>query len=154
MELDGMKKPADEIVSVRLRLICREPPVTSAARSPMLFGLQDKRQVIDIGEQQADGSIAYNCIVQVRRQPPADLRFTGRYVQGPANDPFLYLSLGEAAQPVPWIKRLKITLTPITWAQVIAVGTLDQGWIEASVDGQGSARVPLLGNGWTVQTEV
>ncbi len=117
------------------------------------FGLQDKQQVLHPGEAQPDGSVRYEIAVQARRTPQTNVpRFLGPVVHGTPTTPFLYLSLrrtelGQAS----WIRRLKISLAAISWEQIAVASATPSGCLEASVDGTGSATVPLLGAGWTPQ---
>ena len=148
-----MAATSDETRVVRLRLICLTPPPQQYENSPAEFGLQDKQQVVHPGEMQAGGSLHYEFEVQVRRNRQTNaLRFLGPYVHGPPAEPFLYLSWRrKEAGPPSWIRRLKIPLSSITWAQIEAAGRTDRGVLEASVDGTGSGTVPLLGGGWTLR---
>ncbi len=144
-----MAEISEERRSLRLRLICVTPPPRLHEGQPTIFGLQDKRQTLDPGQPQYDGSVAYECVLGVRHEERlGSLRFSGQYVHGNAGDPFLYLSWGPDSGAPPWIRRLKISLASITWDQVLAA---DGGLIEASTAGTGSARVPLLGEGWEVR---
>jgi hypothetical protein len=86
-----------------------------------------------------------------RRQQDGTLRFSGPHVHGPGDDPFLYLSLRRADEPAGWIRRLKIPLDGITWRHVLAATDADGRVLEGSVEGTGSARTPLLGDGWDIR---
>ena len=139
-----------ETRSIRLRLICTQPPPSSYEGEPTSFGLQDKRQALDPGQRQSDGSIQYECVVKVRCTEAGVLRFSGPCVHGRGDDPFLYLSWRREAGDTSWIRRLKISLASITWEQVVAASAPDEGLLEGTVSGTGSARVPLLGGRWQV----
>ena len=141
-----MSNTGDETRSVRLRLICTTPPPSLHEGEPAVFGLQDKRRSLDVGQGHPDGSVAYEFVVRARRQADS-VRFSGPYIHGTGQDPFLYLSWRRGDVPGAWIKRLKISLAGITWDQVEAAAG---GVIEGRVEGTGSARTPVLGEGWTV----
>ena len=145
--MDVLTDTVAETRSVQLRLICATPPPSLHEGEPAMFGLQDKQRSLDIGQGRPDGSVAYEFVVQAKLQ--ADLpRFSGQYTHGTAQDPFLYLSWRRGDVPGDWIKRLKISLAGITWDQIEAA---TGGVIEGRVEGTGSARTPLLGDGWTVR---
>lgn len=148
-----MSTDRDAPTTIRLRLICLPPPPVLHDGKPTIFGLQNKQGRLDQGQAAADGLMSYICGVEVHHDPATTtLRFRSPYVHGPPNDPFLYLSW-RFAEDDAWIRRLKITLVPITWAQIVAA-TIEHGIIEGRVQGTGSARVPLLGGGWTVCSDV
>jgi len=136
-----------EAHSVRIRLICTTPPPSLCEGEPTVFGLQDKRQSLEVGQERPDGSVAYEFVVQAKQQTET-LRFSGPYIHGTTQDPFLYLSWRREDGSSAWNKRLKISLAGITWAQVEAAA---RGVIAGTVEGTGSARTPLLGEGWTVR---
>ena len=142
-----MTDTASETRSVRFRLICTTPPPPLHEGEPAVFGLQDKRRSLDVGQRRPDGSVAYEFVVRASRQA-GSVRFSGPYIHGTAQDPFLYLSWRRGDVPGDWIKRLKISLVGITWGRIEAAAG---GAIEGRVEGTGSARTPLLGEGWTVR---
>lgn len=116
------------------------------------FGLQDKKQVLHPGTFQDHDAVRYEIDVRAKRNSKSNRpQFTGTFIHGTPDAQFLYLSLRDAQSPAPsWIKRLKITLSPITWAQIEEV-IEKKGALEASVSGSGSASVPLLDHGWVVR---
>ena len=148
-----MARTADETHGVRLRLICLTPPPAHHEHRPTAFGLQDKTQVVHPGHVQADGAVHYEFEVQVKRNAAtAAPRFLGPYVHGTPADPFLYLSWRHTEpEQAPWIRRLKVPLSAITWEQIEKAGRAADSRIEASVSGRGSGTVSLLGDGWTLQ---
>jgi hypothetical protein len=81
------------------------------------------------------------------RQEYAPPDFAGTFVQGPKGDRFLYLSWQRGDGT--YIKRLKIPLTAITWAQ-IGMAEQQGAKLAATVSGKGAARTHPLGDGWTV----
>lgn len=141
-------------LDIRMCLICVHPPPTMHDGRLTEFGLQDKKQILYPGTLQTDGTFRYEMNIRVKRSSKHNRpQFTGAFVHGTSDAQFLYLSYKDAQDPASsWIKRLKITLSPITWAQIEEAMAKD-GALEASVHGSGSASVPLLGDGWVVRAE-
>jgi hypothetical protein len=128
-----MARQTEEAVVVRLRLIAEALPPEEHNGRPTEFGLQDKKQEVQAGREQPDGSGHFDCEVQARRNPiTGEARFSGPYVQGTAADPFLYLSWGYDDAPPAWIRRQKIRLGEITWKQ-IEEARRENGLLQASV---------------------
>lgn len=139
-------------VPVAMHLICQTRPPDVYAGRPTEFGLQDKKQMLHPGVRMSAGAIRFNFTVTVERKPNrAKPKFGGPFVHGTADTPFVYLGYREVQDGAPWIRRLKIHLSSITWAQVEAA-QVGEVVLEASVSGQGSGTVPLLGEGWQVRT--
>lgn len=142
------KTPATE---VRVRLICVSPPPDEHEGHIMEFGLQDKKQALHPGARLKDGSLCYDFTITIERkadQPHP--KFGGPFVHGPTDAPFLYLSYREVQVGAAWIKRLKIPLATITWADADAAGVPGK-LLEGTVSGQGAATVKLMGDGWAVR---
>lgn len=137
-----MAKPSDAQQIVRLRLICINPPPASEH-----FGLQDRDQNIHPGTAQADGSLRFECELRAKRGSGGMPQFTGTFAHGTSGDRFLYLTLRNSDGDI--VRRIKVKLGSITWAQVEQAAATATA-LEASVDGRGAATVPLLGNGWQV----
>lgn len=136
---------------VAMRLICDAPLPERHDGRPAESGLQDKKQALHLGTRLSNGSIGYDFSVTVERKPNQAMpKFGGPFVHGTAAAPFLYVSYREAQAGSPWIRRLKIHLSSITWAQVEAA-LASNAVIEGHISGQGSATVPLLGDGWIVR---
>jgi hypothetical protein len=143
------EQPSEQ--TVRLRVICLNPPPDDRASEPLSFGLQDKAGALHPGIEQPDGSISFDLTLQAVWNPKTNgPRFRGPFSHGTAEAPFLYLSLKPAIDGAPWLKRLKVTLAPITWAQ-LEVAARPGARLEARVDGSRAASVPLLDGGWLVQ---
>ncbi len=148
-----MADTAKQGETIRLRIICRTHPSGQHAESDTEFGLQDRQQHLVPGERHADGSLRYEVAVQIREGTAGTSpRFLGPYVHGTAAAPFLYLGWREsgAGQSL-WIRRLKIPLVSLSWAQIRAHLDARDSRLEATVDGAGSGTVPLLGEGWTLR---
>lgn len=126
---------------------------------------------VDFGIQQGSGS-AYQTI-QKQRSTQKDLvfqfrillketadgstDFSGKYVQGPKGERFIYIDIGTyAGQPGSvWSRRLKVPLKGITALQVNSLAGNDNLVLEAVVPGMGSDGGPNCGtvkpfNGWKV----
>ena len=141
-------------VTVRLRLICEEPPPTVRAGEPVAFGLQDKAGDLQPGLTLPDGSLRFEGQARATRGPDGMLRLRGPIVHGTAIAPFLYLSCRPASPPGrPWIFRLKVPLARIDGR---ALGR-DRGagpvTLEARIRATSGGSVPLLGSGWTRLSE-
>ena len=158
------KQRAEE--RVRLRVICVRPPQPKQYQAA--FGLQDNSStadwVIHAGKHQPNGDIHFECECRVRANPRTQApTFLGPFAHGDAAKRFLYLSWrpvgwrpGHPDPPSPWVRRMKLHLSIITWAQIDqAVKT--QGVLEAIVPGTASdggpscASIPLVGGGWSVR---
>ena len=134
--------------TVTIHLYCENPPGQSAE-----FGLQNKKQDIIVGEKLPDGRLRFSCELKVKPTDAGQPNFTGPFAHGTVQERFLYLSYrvmqnGEWK----WNRRIKVHLKTITWEQVEAAQSTPGAFLVAAVDGRGTASVPLLGNGWTVNT--
>ena len=134
--------------SIPIRLICDEPLPKTYEGHPTEFGLQDKKQTLHPGTRLPSGAMQYDFSVTVKRKlDQATPKFSGLFVHGTADAPFIYLGYRKAQEGAPWIRRLKIHLSSITWAQITAAQAVN-AVIEGRISGQGSGTVPLLGDGW------
>jgi Family of unknown function (DUF5990) len=112
---------------VRLRVICILPPKPEEYGAE--FGLQDNSTtqdwVIHPGKAQANGDIHFECECRVRRNArTGEPNFLGPFVQGEAAKRFIYLSWrpkgwrpGQPDSGATWVRRMKVHLSSITWAQ-------------------------------------
>jgi hypothetical protein len=146
-----MAKTSEKSQVVRLQLTCVTPPHQIFDTTEIVFGLQDRHEVLHPGQLQPDKSLLYEIDVAViHRSETPEARWRGPYVHGTPATPFLYLSLRRLSpDPTSWIKRLKIPLPRLTWEQIEA--TQATPCFAASISGNGSGTVPLLGEGWTRQ---
>lgn len=127
--------------SLQLRIICHNPPPAAFnGVSASIFGLQDKKGVVDSGQPQPDSSRMFFCTVEANLTEN-HLDFSGAYVQGTKGARFLYLSW--AYDGGGWVQRIKIPLSAITNDQV-ASGKSLQVIIE---NGRASGTVKL-NEGW------
>jgi hypothetical protein len=143
-----IKKPTSP--EMRVRLMCVSPPPVEHDGHITEFGLQDKKQVLHPGMRLQDGVLRFDFTITAQQKSDRAIpKFGGPFVHGPADAPFLYLGYREAQAGAAWIKRIKIPLGQITWAQVEAASAPGK-LLEGAVSGQGVATVKLLGEGWVV----
>lgn len=102
-----------------IELVCRSLPELSESGA-VAFGLQDKQQEVHPGVLGRNGVWRFRCTVTVKG-PDADgmPAFSGPFVHGPPDARFLYLSWKRAAgAAAPWVQRVKIPLSGISWEMV------------------------------------
>jgi len=152
---------------VQLRVICVAP--LRPEQFGAVFGLQDNSTtqdwVVHPGHVQPNGDIHFECECRVRpNQATGEPNFLGSFVHGSLTERFLYLSWRPTnwrpGQPDPacpaWVRRIKVHLSRITWAQVDQA-LLPGRVLQAKLPGTGRdngpscASVPLIGGMWTVQ---
>jgi hypothetical protein len=88
------------------------------------FGLQAGRDTVLQGRLDTDGSTLYETQATAYIDSRQRLRFRGPCVQGPPEEPFLYLAFRFRDSPAGWIGRAKAMLT-----------TLDQAFLAALPEG-------------------
>ena len=130
--------------SLQFRLICVDPPITTAVK----FGLQDKERHLREGTPLPNGSLRFDFELDVKQHTDGSPNFTGAYAHGSRQQRFLYLTLMSNDGTI--IRRTKVQLGDMTWAQVEQVNRSDGLALQASVGGQHSGTVPLLDDGWIV----
>ncbi len=137
---------------VHIRVICVDPPDTVSGFQTMIFGLQDKDHELSAGYEITPDRRCYPFSIDVEQHKDGLPNFTGAFAHGSHKDRFLYLTQKELRDDGDWhiIKRIKISLKPITWEQVERVLGDKLKQLEVMVSGQGSATVPLLGAGWVI----
>ena len=130
-----------------MRVICENPPSGT-------FGLQDKNQSVVKGKSQTANQAYFDFELNVQQTDSGQPNFTGQFAHGSVKERFLYLTTkGQAASGGEHIiRRIKVHLKTIRWEQVAAVLNNPDAFLEVRVDGRGAASVPLLGDGWIVQT--
>src|SRR5688572_6901774 len=135
--------------TVNLKIICVHPPATSET---VIFGLQDKEGNVFAGQPLDDNRLQFSCEVSVKQMGSGQPNFTGAFTHGTVQERFLYLTL-KALDKGEWhiVRRIKIHLKTITWEQIETVLANSHSYLVVSVDGRGTANVPLLGAGWKVQ---
>lgn len=113
-------------LSLRLRVIWTRPNPANPPGAPQhpsehgtgtiggtLFGMQRGRWEVLPGSQQPDGTTVFETTVEPYTDKAGRQRFRGACVQGPPDEPFLYLSW-RPADTQAWIMRAKVLLTPLT----------------------------------------
>ena len=139
---------ANQMQTVRLRLICPAPPPPQHAGQPTEFGLQDKKQALHAGVAQIDHSIYFDCEIGLKRSPDSRaFDYAGVFVHGPVGARFLYL--GWRVPGESWIRRWKIPLAARAGEQ-IELALRATGVLQATIADMGRATVPLLGLGWSL----
>lgn len=129
---------------VRFSVICVNP-------LPKPFGLQDKNRDIVEGELLPDGRLQFWLELKVKEVEDGPPNFTGPYAHGRPLERFLYLTQKTTEGTI--TRRVKLHLKTITWEQVQAVLDNPDAYLEAAVDSRMTGTVPLLGDGWTVETK-
>lgn len=93
---------------LQLKLVCKTLPTIE---EPALVGIQDKKQNIHEGTQKPNGSIEFNCTIQLLDKGGGKVDFAGPFIHGPGTGRFVYLSWKyKVASATPWIQRVKIPL--------------------------------------------
>ena len=101
---------------IQLQIICHNPPPPQCnGIAATQFGLQDKKDSLDLGQSQADGSRFFTCSVEAKLSEDT-LDFSGAVVQGTKGSRFLYLSWAYDAGS--WARRIKVPLVGITLEQI------------------------------------
>ena len=85
-------------------------------------------------------------------------KFSGKFVQGPAGNKFVYIDIGTLAGQVGsiWSRRLKVPLTGITWKDIDSL--TEHSMLEAGVPGTGRDGGPNCATvkpfaGWYIKHE-
>ena len=143
--------------TVKLRIILEKPP------PGVDFALQEgKGNNYKTVQHQKSGSgdLSFEFSVKLKGKEEKEPDFSGPFVQGPANNRFVYIGVGTYAGQVssPWSRRLKIPLSGITLEMVRKV-VEDARLLETRVPGTGKdggpncATVKPFG-GWQVVNAV
>ncbi len=84
-----------------------------------------------------DLSFTFTVKVKGDRSKDPFPKFLGSFVQGPADNKFVYIDIGTAAGQFDtiWSRRLKIPLTGITWKDIDSLS--GNSMLQASVPGTG-----------------
>jgi hypothetical protein len=96
-----------------IRLVCRSMPATPATEEDLEIGIQDKAQNIHIGRPAKDGSVHFECAIEVKVDA-STLDFRGPFAHGTPQSRFVYLSWKRSSGgAAPWYWRVKIPLAGI-----------------------------------------
>ncbi len=77
------------------------------------FGLQSGKSTLLPGVAQPDGSIHFDCDLELFRDAKGRSRFRGDCAQGTPDEAFVYLSWRYAGNETEWIGRVKLMLASI-----------------------------------------
>lgn len=132
--------------TILMRVICTNPPAGA-------FGLQDKKQDILRGIPLDAARLAFSFELTACKTEDGLPDFAGPFVHGRPAQRFLYLTTKARLTQDEWqiVRRIKVPLRSIQWAQVEAVLGDPDRCLEAQVSGRSTGTVPLLGDGWTVR---
>jgi hypothetical protein len=111
---------AKDFKSLNVRLVCKTMPAIPPDEGALDIGIQDKAQVVHEGLKQKDGSMFFECALEVGLDDSTGRpSFHGPFVQGTPEARFLYLSWKRrSTNSSPWYWRVKIPLSGITWKEV------------------------------------
>jgi hypothetical protein len=98
------------------------------------FGLQRGRQEVVPGVRQPDGSLRFETRVEPYTDKAGRQRFRGDCVQGPPDEPFLYISWRVAGRSG-WIGRRKVGLGALT--EAFLAGLPETVTLQTEVSGLG-----------------
>lgn len=132
-----------------IRVICIDPPLGTDS-DVFHFGLQDKNKQLLTGDKSATNTLMFECELDVKQHTDDTPNFTGSYTHGSRGERFLYLTLMSPQSEI--IRRIKIPLKTITWEQVQTVLEDNSAILQVTVGGQRSGTVPLLGDGWVIDS--
>ncbi len=137
--------------TLKLRVICLQPPPLSIQGHILQFGLQDKKGQVYPAVSQTHNSATFECSVDVQDVSAEQPNFLGAFTHGTPTVRFLYLTYQHGDRDDKHIiKRLKIHLKSIT-SQQIQEAIAQGKHLQVSVDGQEAASVHLSGEGWQVE---
>src|SRR5262249_30017390 len=138
--------------TVRLRVICLNPPADECYGKKTVFGLQDKEGLLQPGKRSADGGLVFECELRAKAGTGNSVNFLGTYTHGTPTERFLYLSYRLAeGNPAEWIKRIKVPLKGIRWEEVEQADATGQIF-EVVVEGKRSGTVSPIRN-WQIGSE-
>jgi len=122
--------------NLRVRLLCKTMPVTPPDEGKLDVGIQDKAQAVHAGKRQKNGSMFFECDLEVSRdESTGQPKFRGPFVQGTPDARFLYLSWKRTgASRALWYWRVKVPLAGITWKDVSSMGSNEL--LEADITGR------------------
>jgi hypothetical protein len=124
-------------MEINLHLILRDPPVG------VTFGVQKGSgsvyQTIQV-QQSGASDLHFNFGIQIKgdRQKDALPGFKGPFVQGPRLNNFFYIDIGTYAGEYGsvWGRRLKVSLTGITWELVNELNTTPGAILQNQCSGE------------------
>ena len=102
--------------TIRLRLVYDGKGPAIWTPMPGAFGLQDKANVLHVGEPGRDGAVVFDFALQVKSLDATPPVFTGDFAHGKPAERFVYLGWRNAIGG--FAQRLKVPLGTITSEQV------------------------------------
>ncbi len=124
-----------------LKIILENPPVG------VDFGLQkgsgNNYETIQI-QRSGDKNLEFEFPITVKLNKDGHPNFLGVFVQGPANQRFIYIDIGTYAgqKDTIWSRRLKIPLTGISLNTIKELSTSNNKILQAKVPGTGKDNGP------------
>ncbi len=101
--------------ALRLQVVWTSPLPTAGGATSSEFGMQSGRNILLPGRRRSDGATVFATHVEPYIDGKGRYRFRGECVQGPPDEPFLYLS-HRVPGSSGWIARGKALLAPLTTA--------------------------------------
>lgn len=138
---------------IAIHIICIDTPVACADNNEVRFGVQDKNKQLRMGAKLSPDACLFEFELTVRQHTDGSPNFTGSFAHGSRADRFIYLSYMRLVDET-WkiINRIKVPLKTITWEQVHNVWGDDERLLQVKVCGKTTGTVPLLEDGWIVQS--
>ena len=104
---------------IKVRIICRDPIRVCLGYEAIEFGLQDKKQSLQTGMALSADEIAFDFTLNVEQQSDGTPNFTGPFAHGKRASRFVYLTYkGYDGETWQIYRRIKVSLSMITWSQV------------------------------------
>lgn len=149
-----MKHP-DQLNIIPLRIVCLFPPPVEYEGRFTEFGIQDRTLRLHHGQPQKDGSVWFDCTVQVTPHPETHRpHFSGVYVHGASAGRFLSLQW-RCREWGRWrqLQQLRLHLGTITWEQIESAKRSNR-LLTATIAGIEAPVASLLRRGWQLAQAV
>ena len=135
---------------INLRIVLENPP------PGIDFALQkgggNDYQTIQT-QRSTTGDLSFEFSVRVREGKEGQPNFLGPFVQGSAQERFVYIDIGTYAGQLStqWSRRLKVPLRTISWELIKQGKTLETHIAGTGKDGGPTCATPKPFNGWQVK---
>jgi hypothetical protein len=145
-------------MEVAFRLVLHQP--TPAVDFGLQSGSGSKYSTVQC-KRSSGKNLQFNFILKVKGDSKKDLspKFSGPFVQGPANNKFIYLGIGTYAgqNDSEWSRRMKISLIGIGWSEIEKIKSNPHLLLEAIVPGRRPDGTPNFATvkpyeGWAVRS--